>query len=231
MLEALRSGFAPQAIFFREGDEHAAWQLLAPAAQSIAEQTELLLLPAALFDSLAATESPQPLLALLPPPMHPVAQALAAANPLVLVLAGLQDPGNVGALLRSAEALGATAALLLPGTVSPWNPKALRASAGSALRLPWAAVREAASLLREHRIRSYAAVPAQAVSAYAAPLREPTAFWIGNEGAGLSERDLAACDARITLPMPGPVESLNAAVAGSLLLGEAARQRGASHTV
>ncbi len=153
-----------------------------------------------------------------------------ASPPLVLVLAALQDPGNVGTLLRSAEAFGATAAILLAGTATPWSGKALRASVGSAFRLPLVPARDAAdaaALLRPHRIRSYAAVASGGRGPLDAAFHQPAALWIGNEGAGLSAAELGACDERISLRMPGPVESLNAAVAGSLLLYEAARQRGA----
>ena len=233
VLEAMRSGLVPQALFFRAGEEQAAWQRLAQhAAPGMLDPTELLVLPAPLFHAAVATETPQPVAALLPVSVHDVEHALQTAAPLVLVLAALQDPGNVGTLLRSAEAFGAAAAILLPGTATPWSGKALRASAGSALRLPWVAARSAesaAALLRERGIRSCAAVPSGGARANEARLQHAAALWIGNEGAGLGAAELALCDERVTLPMPGPVESLNAAVAGSLLLYEAARQRAASH--
>jgi len=149
-------------------------------------------------------------------------------TPIYLILEDLQDPGNVGTLLRSAEAFGATGAILLSGTATPWSSKSLRASAGSALRLPLVAMRhagEAALLLRRHGIRSYAAVPSGGSAVQKAPLEHATALWIGNEGAGLSEKELLVCDGRLTLSMAGPTESLNAAVAGSLLLYEASQRR------
>ena len=227
--EALRSGLALRALFLRAGEEAAAWQALQPhVAGGSMDAAELLALPPALFRSATGTETPQPIAALVAPPTRETDAGLAGPAALVLVLAGLQDPGNVGTLLRSGEALGATAAILLPGTASPWSGKALRASAGSALRLPWHPVRNleaAAALLRSYNIRSYAATPSGGVPASEAALDRASALWIGNEGAGLSAPELAACDACITLPMPGPVESLNAAVAGSLLLYEACRQR------
>ena len=147
--------------------------------------------------------------------------------PLIVVLAGLQDPGNVGTLLRSAEAFGATGALLLPGTASPWNPKALRASAGSAFRVPaiQANDEEALAQLARHHVLAIAAIPREGTPLEAAPLARPSALLIGNEGAGLSQRLTTAAQHRITIPMPGNVESLNAAIAGSLLLYEAACQR------
>jgi TrmH family RNA methyltransferase len=147
-------------------------------------------------------------------------------TPLILVAAALQDPGNVGTLVRSAEAFGATGIVLLPGTTSLWNPKSLRASSGSAMRLPVAQCDEEtlADFLGGHDIRLLAAVVG-AQGDVIGDLRGPCAILIGNEGAGLSAKLLALADERITIPHVGVTESLNAGVAGSVLLYEAARQR------
>ncbi len=238
LTEAVRSGLAPAAIFLRSGEEGDALRALEGGLKRIGvdlqllSETELLVLPPALFATVVETETPRPITALVPAPAWPVEALLLDAGiakaPLLLVLAGLQDPGNVGTLLRSAEAFGATGAILLPGTATPWSGKCLRASAGSALRLPMAAMRhagEAGLLLRRHGVLSFAAVAGGGRTPSELPLQEASALWIGNEGAGLGERELALCHARVTLPMPGAVESLNAAVAGSLLLYEASRQR------
>ncbi len=238
---ALEGGLAPAVLFLREGEEVDTLESLqrlfarpgketraGASAAGIPLRTELLVLPKALFAQVLATETPQPIAALVPAPHLGSGAVVEAANPLVLVLAGLQDPGNVGTLLRSAEAFGATGALLLTGTATPWNPKCLRASAGSALRLPLMAVESAAAaaeVLGSHGILSYAAVVRGGNQPGDAPLGRPAALWIGNEGAGLTASELAACDRRISLLMPGKTESLNAAVAGSLLLYEAARVR------
>jgi len=160
-------------------------------------------------------------------------------TPLLLVAAGLQDPGNLGTLIRSAEAFGATAVLTTAGTVNEWNQKALRASAGSVFRVP--VVQIAADeliALKSQGVRLFASVAADSKadceanseSVCDANLTLPCALMIGNEGAGLGEEWLALADARIAIPTPGRVESLNAAVAGSLLLYEASRQRAASTT-
>jgi TrmH family RNA methyltransferase len=246
LAEALRTGLAPAAIFLRGGQEsqtlrtledalgaHCAKHPAKPARASspiaVPAEAELLVLPPTLFQNIVETETPQPIAALLAAPLAEPESIVSGPSPLVLVLASIQDPGNVGALLRSAEAFGATGALLLSGTATPWSSKALRASAGSALRVPMRAVgnaEAAATLLRAHAIPSYAAVPADGTAVDQIPLHRPAALWIGNEGAGLGPAELAACDARVTLPMPGRTESLNAAIAGSLLLYEASRQRG-----
>jgi TrmH family RNA methyltransferase len=191
------------------------------------QEAEHLLLPADVFASAVATEQPQGIAALLHPPIFSTDAIFRGPAPLILVLAGLQDPGNVGTLIRSAEAFAASGILLLPGTASPWNPKALRASAGSAFRVPAinATEQEALALLAEHNIPAIAAVARAGVSISEAPLAGPCALFIGNEGAGLSDTLIAAAAHRITIPMPGKIESLNAAIAGSLLLYEAARQR------
>ena len=149
------------------------------------------------------------------------------ADRLILVLAGLQDPGNVGTLIRSAEAFGASGVVLLPGTVNRWNAKAVRASAGSVFRLPAVSLRveEMMAMLRERGVRLLAATADGDVALDETGLDGPVALVIGNEGAGVPEELLAAADARVAIACPGPVESLNAAIAGSVLLYEAARQR------
>jgi TrmH family RNA methyltransferase len=133
----------------------------------------------------------------------------------------------MGTLLRSAEAFGATGVLALPGTVSQWNAKALRASSGSAFRLPLLALsqEEAVSLLRQRGLRLLATTVSGGDSLDMVDLRSPIALLIGNEGSGLPRSLVQAADACVTIPCPGPVESLNAAVAASVLLYEASRQR------
>jgi RNA methyltransferase, TrmH family len=221
--EAMRSHLRFASIFLRHGYQP-------PFA--IPQDAKHLLLPADIFASAVSTEQPQGIAALIHPPVFSAdaifrTPAPHATAPLILVLAGLQDPGNVGTLLRSAEAFAASGVLLLPGTASPWNPKALRASAGSAFRVPAVNVTEtdALGLLARHNIPAIAAVAREGMPVNEAPLANACALLIGNEGAGLSDALIARAAHRITIPMPGNVESLNAAIAGSLLLYEAARQR------
>jgi TrmH family RNA methyltransferase len=148
---------------------------------------------------------------------------------LVLVLAGVQDPGNLGTILRSAEAFGATGVVSLPGTVSRWNQKALRASAGSVFRVPVlsASAQKCFLRLREDEVIVWATATHNAKEADLADLTGPVALVIGNEGNGVPEELAARTDGALTIPCPGPVESLNAAVAASVLLYEASRQRSA----
>jgi TrmH family RNA methyltransferase len=246
LAEALRSGVRLRTVLVRrdpltsetgrrDGSLRALDRLPLPATVSIVELTP------AVFDSAVETESPQGIAALVEPPRFSLAEALnealAGPNPLVVLTAALQDPGNFGTLIRSAEAFGASGVIALPGTVSVWNSKTLRASAGSAFRVPVIAEKSstAFSLLADRHIPVYAAVPASsdadAIPCSAVDLVGPVAFLIGNEGNGLSAELLDRATARIAIPMPGPVESLNAAVAASVLLYEAARQRGANRSL
>lgn len=232
--EALRSSTRLRTVFVRrdpaspdsarrDGTLRILDRLALPAAVPIVELTP------AVFDSAVETESPQGIAALVEPPRFSFAEALRGTNPLVMLTAALQDPGNFGTLIRSAEAFGASGVIALPGTVSVWNSKVLRASAGSAFRVPVIAEKSslAFAALAECHIPVFAAVPASvdAIPCSHADLTGPAAFLIGNEGSGLSAELLDRADQRISIPMPGPVESLNAAVAASVLLYEAARQR------
>jgi TrmH family RNA methyltransferase len=226
--EALQSGVTSglriTTVFVGQGHESLLGQLNLPAS------VELLAVPQELLASAVTTEAPQPIAALATPPAWTWQQVFGsgvAANPLIVILVGIQDPGNLGTILRSAEAFGATGAIALPGTVSPWNPKALRASAGSLFRLPLlqATEEECFTRLRAARIQTIAAMPHQATPLAEHALHSPTALVIGAEGPGISAALAARCTARVTIPTPGPVESLNAAVAASVLLYEASRQR------
>ncbi len=220
--EALRSGLRVPVIFVRSGSLGLLERLRVPV------WAEVLELPPDIFASAVSTESPQPIAALAEAPAFSSETVFAQKDPLVLISAGLQDPGNLGTMVRSAEAFGAAGLITLAGTASIWNTKALRASAGSAFRLPVLALKEDQlfAALRDHGIRAVAATIENGTPAHETDFTQPTALFIGNEGNGLPENILRACDARITIRCPGPVESLNAAIATSILLYEASRQRG-----
>jgi TrmH family RNA methyltransferase len=225
--EALRAGLRVAAVFVARGAQGLIDALPLPP------ETEILLLPAKLLESALATETPQPIAALVEPPEWSWDDALGQNRENIVVLDGLQDPGNLGTILRSAEAFGATGVVSLPGTVSAWNPKAVRASAGSVFRVPLLAAgeRECIEKLRAAGVRILATTVRDAEPADRVDLTGPVAFVIGNEGNGVAEELAAKADARITISCPGAVESLNAAVAASVLLYEAARQRADSHLV
>ena len=231
--EALRAGLRLDCVFIAQGAEHLLEGLRLP------ESADVLLVPRELLNSVLATETPQPVAALVEPPewsweqllglREKAASLLALATPLVIVLAGLQDPGNLGTILRSAEAFGATGLLSLPGTVSAWNPKAVRASAGSLFRLPLisASAEDCLARLRAAGVKILSTAVDGAEAADRIDLAGPVALIIGNEGNGVPEEVASQADQAVTIPCPGPVESLNAAVAASVLLYEASRQRAA----
>ncbi len=140
---------------------------------------------------------------------------------LFLILDDIQDPVNVGAILRSGEAFGAAAALLTPGSASPFSPRALRASAGSAFRLPVATRVAASETVVFARANGIALIGAEARGGTAPEAMagvRPIALVIGSEGHGISPELAAALDHRVTVPLLGRVESLNAAVAAGVLL-------------
>jgi TrmH family RNA methyltransferase len=203
-----------------------------------------------LFASVADTKTPQGIAALVRPPQATI-ENLALGTALIAVLVGVQDPGNVGTIVRAAEAFGATGAATCPaegiGSADPFGPKAMRASAGSALRLPIVAGISATILLAQLRIsraKIYAAVAEESQNSGRggdAPFLAPwdvdwkaaAAILIGNEGAGLPAELVRAADARIYIPQSAGaarvgIESLNAAMAASVLLYEAMRQRNAA---
>jgi RNA methyltransferase, TrmH family len=199
-----------------------------------------------LFASVTATETPQGIAALVRPRDWTFEDSLRGpaspdgiyrgATPLILVIAAVQDPGNVGTIVRSAEAFNATGVASTRGTADPWSPKALRASAGSALRMPLLrglAIPVLLAQLRVANLKIYASAShatnrtgsGQADDPQPPDWTEPLALFIGSEGAGVPPEILRAADSIVSIPITEEVESLNAGVAASLLLYEAARQR------
>ena len=148
--------------------------------------------------------------------------------PLVLILAGLQDPGNVGAIVRAAAGFGASGIVAIEGSANPFSWKALRGAMGGTFRIPVAArgtLADVISAAREERVRIVAAVPRGGTPLPDLDLREPTAIVLGSEGSGISEPVMATVQATVTIPMQAPVESFNVAMAAAVILYEAARQR------
>jgi TrmH family RNA methyltransferase len=190
-------------------------------------RTKIAVAPDALLRAVSGTESSQGIIALVKPPDWRLEQ-LFRGSPLVLVLDGLQDPGNCGTIVRAGEAFGASGVMFLKGTASPHNPKTLRASAGSLFRVPFlhgvdTALARAA--LKQNRIELYAGVPARdgVRSLVQVDLTGRCALIIGNEARGVGgELRSAALD--VAIPTVG-VESLNAAIAAGVMLYEARRQR------
>ena len=222
--EALHSGQHLDTVFFSESARPLAEKFLS----QIKARTEALILPNALFNSIVPSDAPQGVAALLKPPVYSSSQLLDLSNhgPF-LVAAGLQDPGNLGTILRSAEAFGAAGVFLTEGTVSPYNSKVLRASAGSIFRLPLVQI-SSAELIPLLRARSIRLLATSSHNGTALPKIDwtlPLAIFIGNEGAGLSPQLMRQMDETLVVPQAAQVESLNAGVAASIILYEAARNR------
>jgi RNA methyltransferase, TrmH family len=226
--EALRAGLKIACVFVGETMQHWLQQI------SLPPETEALVMPWGILVSIlsVSTERPQAVAALVEPPAWDWDHLFFRRRntvPLILVLAGLQDPGNLGTILRSAEAFGATGIVSLTGTVSAWNLKAIRASAGSVFRVPFisSTADECIALLRENGVKIWTTAVHDTEPAPGINLAAPVALLIGNEGNGVPAELAAKADGALTIPCPGPVESLNAAVATSVLLYEAAQQRAA----
>jgi RNA methyltransferase, TrmH family len=180
------------------------------------------------LNALSPVNSPTGVVASARIPAITSPSVLTPAPALVLAATGLQDPGNAGAIIRSAAAAGATGVVLDDVSADPWGWKALRASMGSAFHLPVVRSRAIAGLLEEWRragIRIIATVPRHGESMYDVDFTTPTAILLGGEGAGLPDDLIASADTRVSIPMRGPIESLNVAVAAAVLLYEASRQR------
>jgi TrmH family RNA methyltransferase len=183
-----------------------------------------------LMDEVSEVETSQGLLALAERPAFADDAVFGLGRAaLVLVAVEVQNPANLGALLRSAEGAGATGALLTRGCADAFSWKALRGSMGSAFRLPHLRgldPGDALARLRARGLRLAAAETSGAVDCWSADLRGPLALVLGNEARGLPAAVAAACDLRVRVPLAAPVESLNVGAAAAVLLFEAARQRG-----
>jgi RNA methyltransferase, TrmH family len=180
------------------------------------------------LNALSPVNAPTGVVASARRPSVTAAAILEPAPALVLAAAGLQDPGNAGALIRSAAAAGATGVVLDESSADPWGWKALRASMGSAFHLPVMRSRALGGLIKDWRasgLRIAATVPRHGTSMLDVDFTAPTALLLGGEGAGLPETLIAAADVRVTIPMHSGIESLNVAVAAAVLLYEAHRQR------
>jgi len=189
----------------------------------------MLLLPDDVFASAVSTETPQGVAAMVKPKLARLDELLETVSDelLLIGIGGIQDPGNLGTIIRSAEAFGARGVLLGEKTVSCWNAKAIRASAGSVFREPLVRVElgEAIELLKQRGVRVVAGSSHKGKPVQEVDLTGPLAALVGNEGAGLPAEILTRADELARIPHSGRVESLNAGIAASIILYEAARQR------
>lgn len=233
--EAIRSRLKVQALFVRESAQPKAQRILA----QLTKHADAVLLPDRVFDSAVLTEHPQGIAALIKTPSYDMQSAFSPPPTLLVVAAAIQDPGNFGTLVRSAEAFGATGIVSIEGTVNHWNPKTVRASAGSIFRLPVlkTTTTELFAELRSRDTHTVALVaphgdnhsgdggsPHSPLRLQDASLTSSCALFVGNEGAGIPRELLSQIDRFVAIPQTR-VESLNAGVAASVALYEAQRQR------
>ena len=221
--EAIRSGLRLGTVFFSESARERAHKLI----PQLSAHTEALLLTDDVFASAVPSETPQGIAALVRPKSFALDDVFSPPPALLMVTAGLQDPGNLGTIARSAEAFEGTGLLLGERTVSPWNWKAARASAGSLFRVPTlkAELMKALTEIKSRGVRLLATSSHKGTLIAEADLRRPVAFLVGNEGAGIPKELLAQADEVVAIPQSARVESLNAGIAASIMLYEAARQR------
>jgi len=228
--EAIRSGLRFRAVFFKESAQNLAERLL----PQISSHAETLLLPDKLFASVVPSDTPQGVAAFVrwrDFSLDDVLERLQVGP--IMIVVGLQDPGNLGTILRSAEAFGSAGIVLGEGSVGPFNSKVIRASAGSIFRLPVVVAKTSGGTesilakLRSHQgVRLIATSSHKGTDLDQARLTGPLAVLIGSEGSGLPRTLMAQVDELVAIPHSQHVESLNAGVAASIVLYEAARQRG-----
>jgi TrmH family RNA methyltransferase len=226
LFEARTSGLTVESAAF----EHDA--LVDPSLRSLAEQltaegAEVFMVSRKVLQSMSPVKTPSGVVGIARRAVLPLQSVLGGSHPLVVVAHDVQDPGNVGGIVRTAEAAGATAFVATAGTADPFGWKALRGSMGSAFRVPIARAEldSTLQLLRSGGIAITALVPRGGHPLFSTDLRQPTALLLGGEGLGMPKEVLARADQQISIPMRAPVESLNVGVAAALVLYEAFRQR------
>lgn len=199
-----------------------------PALWEKLQQTGYEIVSEEVFAKMSDTQTPQGILTVLKRPEYSLEELLKIENPLFVVLEDLQDPGNLGTIVRTGEGAGVTAVIMSKNTVDIFNPKTIRATMGSIYRVPFVyteSIEDTIKSLHNAGVKTYAAHLKGDTYYSSFSFREPTAFLIGNEGNGLKKSTADAASAYLKIPMEGQVESLNAAIATSLLMYEAHRQR------
>ncbi len=224
--EALDSGVVLETVAFAERAidaraDHLVDRVLRAGAEAVR-------VPETVMAALSPVKAPAGIVAIARARAAPIETVLAGEMPLVLLLDNVQDAGNVGAIIRTADACGASGVITTVGTADPFGWKALRGAMGSTFRLPIAVAQPLDAAIEQARQRGLAiaaTVPRRGTPLPQANLRRPLAILLGGEGRGLSDAAIAAADDHVTIPMRAPVESLNVAVTAALILYEASRQR------
>jgi TrmH family RNA methyltransferase len=224
--EAIAADVSIEVAAFSE--KHAQERLLTLAARTARLGAKTVAVTDQVLAAISPVQRPSGVVAIARRPATSLEQVFARTPPLAVLLSEVQDPGNVGAIVRAAEACGATGVVTGAATADPFGWKALRGAMGSTFRLPLASARieDALETARAQGIRVFATMPRGGTPLPACDLRGPSAILLGGEGGGLPKAWLDAADDRLTIPMRGRVESLNVAIAAALVLYEASRQRG-----
>jgi TrmH family RNA methyltransferase len=233
LFEAKKSGLSIESAAFDE-DALNDPSVKTLAQELVADGADVFIVSHKTLESMSPVRSPAGVVGIARRALPTLCEALASPPPLVplvVVAHDIQDPGNVGGVMRTAEATGATAFVATASTADPLGWKALRGSMGSALRLPIARgeIAEVLRALRSAGITISALVPRDGEPLFTADFRTPSALILGGEGPGLPVDVIRHVDKRITIPMQEPVESLNVGVAAALVLYEAFKQRRAGH--
>jgi len=189
---------------------------------------ELLWISEKLMDAVSESKTPQPVMAVVSMKGHFENELFAHSPGLIVIVHQLQDPGNLGTIIRTAEAVGASGLALTPNTVDPYSAKAIRASMGSVLRLPVVRISDITTLIKTCRQKGFqtaATVLTGDTMHFDVDLTKPTALLLGQEGAGLPQEIMAEADLRVRIPMAETIDSLNVATSAAVVLYEAMRQR------
>ena len=223
--EALASDVPIEVAVFAE--KHAQGRLLTLAAQTQRAGAKTIAVTDQVLAALSPVQHPSGVVAIARRPPQTIEQVFAKRPQLVVLLSEVQDPGNVGAIIRAAEACGASGLVSGVATADPFGWKALRGAMGSTFRLPVARepIDGALQVAHEAGVRVFATVPRGGTPLPECDLRGPAAILLGGEGGGLPAMWLDAADERLTIPMRGQVDSMNVAIAAALILYEASRQR------
>jgi len=223
--QALAAGLVPAVVLFTPEYHAGKGRFLIEALPGTVKRVTV---TAKVFARLAATETPQAVAALVPYAEPSPDELLDRPLTLALLLDRLQDPGNMGTILRTAAAAGVEAVFYTPGSADPLSPKVLRSTAGALFHIPVARASDPLQLIMKLRgagLQAAAAVPRAEQLYWSADFKRPTLLVIGNEKSGISPELSEAADCRLTIPQPASQDSLNAAVAAALLIYEALRQR------
>jgi TrmH family RNA methyltransferase len=180
------------------------------------------------MDALSESKTPQPVIAAVTMKEHSEDELLAHGSKLIVICHQLQDPGNLGTIIRTAEAVGAAGVAITSNTVDPFSAKAVRASMGSILRLPVVRIGDSRTFMKISRQRGYqtvATVVTGEQTHFEIDLKKPTVVILGQEGAGLPNDIMEEVDLRVRIPMADTIDSLNVAISSAVILYEAMRQR------